>query len=201
MSDVQFEPFPKIARLQRDCTITEKIDGTNAQLFFDEVGNLFVGSRNRWLTPGKATDNYGFAAWALDHAAALFETLGVGRHYGEWWGVGINRGYGLHERRLSLFNPKHAATDFAAAGLPNVGVVPQLYIGEFKTETVFLHLDALASFGSAAAPGFMKPEGVVVFHHHARHLYKVTLGDNDGVSGKGARREHDVLPAEVAVTA
>ncbi len=201
MSDVQFEPFPKIARLQRTCTITEKIDGTNAQLFFDADGVLHVGSRNRWLTPGKATDNYGFAGWAFDHAPALFETLGAGRHYGEWWGGGINRGYGLHERRLSLFNPKRAGIDFAAVGLPNVGVVPQLYVGEFNTDSVFNLLDLLAAFGSSAAPGFMNPEGVVVFHHHARQLFKVTLGDNDGVKGKGDRREHDVLPVEVAVTA
>jgi hypothetical protein len=29
---IPYEPFPKIPRLSRDCTITEKIDGTAAQV-------------------------------------------------------------------------------------------------------------------------------------------------------------------------
>jgi hypothetical protein len=29
---MQFEEFPKMARLTRECIITEKIDGTNAQI-------------------------------------------------------------------------------------------------------------------------------------------------------------------------
>jgi hypothetical protein len=29
---MEFEEFPKIARLTRECVITEKIDGTNAQV-------------------------------------------------------------------------------------------------------------------------------------------------------------------------
>ena len=27
-----------------------------------------------------------------------------GRHFGEWWGSGIQRGYGLDEKTFSLFN-------------------------------------------------------------------------------------------------
>ena len=34
MSDVVFEEFPKIARLNRQCVISGKIDGTNAQVGF-----------------------------------------------------------------------------------------------------------------------------------------------------------------------
>jgi hypothetical protein len=30
--EVEFAGFPKIARLSRECVITEKIDGTNAQI-------------------------------------------------------------------------------------------------------------------------------------------------------------------------
>jgi hypothetical protein len=175
-----FEAFAKIPRLKRDCTITEKIDGTNGQLYFDDAG-LWVGSRNRWLQPGKATDNFGFAAWAYSKEDELFEALGPGRHYGEWWGVGIQRGYGLVERRFSLFNPsRYGATLAEAFKLPNVDVVPTLYVGEFSTPLIDVTLRRLAREGSRAAPGFMQPEGVVVFHHAARTLGKVTLDKNDG---------------------
>lgn len=33
---IEFKPFPKMARLKRQCLITEKIDGTNAQIFITE---------------------------------------------------------------------------------------------------------------------------------------------------------------------
>ena len=48
---VEFEAFQKIARLKRNCVITEKIDGTNAQIFIGEDGEFLTGSRNRWITP------------------------------------------------------------------------------------------------------------------------------------------------------
>jgi hypothetical protein len=55
-----FLAMPKIPRLSRLCTITEKIDGTNASIFISEDGSEFlVGSRTRWITP--QDDNYGFA--------------------------------------------------------------------------------------------------------------------------------------------
>ena len=56
-----FKPFPKMARLSREIIITEKLDGTNAQVFITEDGDLFAGSRTRWITP--QDDNYGFARW------------------------------------------------------------------------------------------------------------------------------------------
>ena len=39
-------------------------------------------------------------------------------------------------------------------------------------------MDTLKETGSQAAPGFMKPEGIIVFMTAARHLYKV-LAEND----------------------
>ena len=42
-----------------------------------------VQSRNRIITPnhdGKSTDNAGFAAWVLEHAATLVKALGEGMH-------------------------------------------------------------------------------------------------------------------------
>jgi hypothetical protein len=40
-------------------------------------------------------------------------------------------------------------------------------------------LASLVKNGSAAAPGFMNPEGVVVFHVAGGNLYKKTLDKND----------------------
>ncbi|HLE80817.1 MAG TPA: RNA ligase family protein, partial [Dehalococcoidia bacterium] len=101
-SDLEdFQEFGKIYRLSRDCIITEKIDGTNAQVVVLEDGRVLAGSRNRWITP--EADNFGFARWVKEHEEEL-RSLGPGRHYGEWWGSGIQRGYGLKEKRFSLFN-------------------------------------------------------------------------------------------------
>jgi hypothetical protein len=60
-----FEAFDKIARLSRMCVITEKIDGTNAQIYIPEEGGFFTGSRNQWITPEQ--DNFGFSRWAHEH--------------------------------------------------------------------------------------------------------------------------------------
>jgi hypothetical protein len=100
----EFTEFPKMPRLVRDMIVTEKIDGTNAQVLVTEDGDLFAGSRTRWITPHD--DNYGFARWVAGHERELIEGLGPGRHFGEWWGSGIQRGYGLKgdDKRWSLFN-------------------------------------------------------------------------------------------------
>ena len=55
----QFEAFAKIPRFFRDVTISEKIDGTNAQVFVAEDGAVMAGSRSRWITP--EADNFGFS--------------------------------------------------------------------------------------------------------------------------------------------
>lgn len=188
---MEFIEFPKIARLNRACTITEKIDGTNAQVFLVEacgddpehsnliarvrdqrfeVGYLdvFAGSRTRWITP--TADNYGFAAWVKANAEAL-SLLGPGSHFGEWWGAGIQRRYGVDGKRFSLFNTARWRDK-----LPTdvVGLVPTLHEGQFSTGVVDECIAHLKSRGSVAAPGFMKPEGVVVYMHANRTMYKVT---------------------------
>ena len=187
-----FEPFPKIARLNRDCVITEKIDGTNAQIWIrpmeelsaeEAAGQLYIettggalmaGSRNRWIKPGD--DNYGFAAWAWEHAEELAK-LGPGRHFGEWWGKGIQRGYGINEKRFSLFNV-HRWED-PASRPACVGVVPVLFRDLFRTIDVEACLEDLSLHGSKAAPGFMKPEGIIIYHTAQQSLFKVTLEDDD----------------------
>lgn len=71
-----FEGFPKMARLSREVIITEKIDGTNAQILIGEDGSMLVGSRTRWITLEQ--DNFGFARWVTEHREELLQ-LGPGR--------------------------------------------------------------------------------------------------------------------------
>lgn len=79
--------------------------------------------------------------------------LGEGRHFGEWWGKGIQRGYGLEERRFSLFN-----TARWHGGNPNLPdcchVVPMLYMGPFAEDMIGDQMATLRVQGSMAAPGF-----------------------------------------------
>lgn len=194
MEPITFVGFPKIARLNRDIVVTEKIDGTNAQIYVNEAGELLAGSRTRWIYPGKE-DNYGFAGWVERNADEL-RKLGPGHHFGEWWGAGIQRRYDLPEKRFSLFNTaRWAGTNSAAPGVvdlvANSGgpgccyVVPVLYCGPFGTHEIYAALRGLEHYGSTAAPGFMKPEGIVVYHTAANIPFKVTL-ENDS-QPKGSR--------------
>jgi hypothetical protein len=174
---LDFVPFPSIARLSRECVVTEKIDGTNAQILITESGEVRAGSRTRWITP--EADNFGFAAWVWEHRGELLDELGVGQHFGEWWGSGIQRRYGLDHKRFSLFN----VTRWADKPEGHCHVVPTLYRGPFDTAAIDATLARLALDGSVAAPGFRQPEGVVVFHAPSGHLFKKTLDKNDGHKG------------------
>ena len=210
-----FKPFPKMARLRRQCIITEKIDGTNASVyigptdfktpnesvatFFKKDGTalgMWAGSRTRWITT--ANDNYGFAEWVVDNAPELFG-LGEGHHFGEWWGSGIQRNYGLTDRRFSLFNvsrfhlhgeeskerptadPRVIKTTLELP--PCVGLVPVLAEGLFDTEQINRLVETLRQDGSQAAPGFMKPEGIVVYHIAGNVGFKRTLDKDDEPKG------------------
>lgn len=178
---IEFTPFPKIARLSREVIVTEKIDGTNAQILITEDGQIFAGSRTRWIKP--SDDNYGFAKWVEEHKQELLR-LGVGRHFGEWWGNGIQRGYGLPngEKRFSLFNVNRWSF---CDSLPScVSLVPLLYRGLFDTQKIDECLLNLAKYGSLAAPGFMKPEGVVVFHIAANIGFKKTIEKDEEPKSK-----------------
>jgi hypothetical protein len=166
----EFEEFPKMARLSRRVVITEKIDGTNAQVFIGEDGSMKFGSRTRWITP--EDDNYGFAKWAHENREELLK-LGPGRHFGEWWGAGIQRRYGLTEKRFSLFNVQRWGD--ASVRPACCHVVPVLYDGLFCTETAANQIHLLSHFGSHAAPGFMDPEGIVIYHTAAGVGFKKTV--------------------------
>lgn len=177
---MDFEGFQKIARLSRGCVITEKIDGTNAAILIGEDGEMRAQSRTRFITP--QDDNFGFAKWVESNRDELLR-LGPGRHFGEWWGAGIQRGYGLTEKRFSLFNVSRWTPD----QLPSCcSVVPVLYSGIFTTFFIEDTLQKLTEHGSVASPGFMKPEGVIVWHEAARIMFKKTLDKDDEWKGKAA---------------
>jgi RNA ligase-like protein len=177
----EFEPFPKIARLSREMIITEKIDGTNAQVIVTEEGEVLAGSRTRLIQPGKTTDNFGFAGWVEANKQELLK-LGPGRHFGEWWGLGIQRGYGLTERRFSLFNVSRWSDDTVRPSCCHV--VPTLWTGVFDTKEVGACINLLTWHGSEAAPGFMKAEGVVVYHTASGQLFKKTVEKDEQHKGQ-----------------
>ena len=178
MGILSFEPFPKIARLCREVVVTEKIDGTNAQVIVSDDGlSIGAASRSRLITPD--ADNFGFARWVHDHREELL-ALGPGRHFGEWYGAGIQRGYGLREKRFALFNVDRWGGDRPAC----CGVVPVLYRGAFDTRAIENAFEMLRVSGSAIAPGFDRPEGIIVYHTAGRVGFKRTFEKDD--EGKSA---------------
>lgn len=211
---IEFQAFPKMARLSREIVITEKIDGTNAQILVsprldskdptiltniddEDSGTgdgweIRAGSRSRWLT--READNFGFAKWVQEHAEDLLQ-LGEGRHFGEWWGSGIQRGYGLKEKRFSLFNvgrwidPHNLTTQVWDNTKQQVApecchIVPVLWRGEFDTTQINIQLRDLKLTGSKAAPSFMNPEGIVVWHTAANIGFKKTIEKDESPKSK-----------------
>ena len=176
-----FIPFQKIPRWSsaQHIVITEKIDGSNAQIVInDDCSELRCGSRTRWITP--EDDNFGFASWAYRNKDTLL-SLGKGTHFGEWWGLGIQRCYNLNHKHFSLFNTLRWNTEEQQERLrsiPNVGCVPVLYQGSFSEDIIDETLANLGKNGSMASPGFQNPEGVVIYMPGSRTLYKKTFGDN-----------------------
>lgn len=208
MNDItDFREFPKMARYSRECIITEKIDGTNVQIYlvpttelshggdypmatvvedFSQSGRvaMFVGSRTRWIIPG--ADNYGFAAWAKENFSEL-KKLGPGRHFGEWWGSKIQRTYGRKDRVFSLFNVSRwsfptlsgAAADNEGTIIQCCRTVPVIARGKFSSELVEEAMNELETTGSWAMPGFKDPEGIVIWHCAANLGFKKTLKNDE----------------------
>lgn len=207
---LEFQAWPKTPRYYREIVVTEKIDGTNGAVCIerfpygefagtstppeatlvvgtqlDQFGNpvdeylVVAQSRKRIATPDN--DNAGFARWVWDNAGRLVDDLGPGRHFGEWWGSGIQRNYGQSEKRFSLFNTaKWNELLVKNFRTPRLGVVPVLYFGPHDQESIEDCLTDLADEGSyVAADGWTgKAEGVCIFHTASNQVYKVTL-END----------------------
>lgn len=184
----EFIPFGKIPRLNRDCIITEKLNGTNACVVVDDEGfagtAVYAQSRKRIIVPGD--DNFGFAGWVATNRDLLADTLGFGRHYGEWVGPGIQGNpYNLGYRYFVLFNVTRWAEHFVhenPVGDAFLSVVPELYRGPFLTEYVEDALADLAEGGSVFAKG-RPAEGLIVYHVAAGQLFKVTLEGDEKPKG------------------
>ena len=238
-----FTYYPKTPRLSSGYIITEKLDGSHAAVVIEteswgyspayddpnlvaqidggELGgdgyplvqhNVYAQSRNRFITP--RADNFGFAAWVRENADDLISILGRGRHFGEWWGHGIQRGYGLPrgERRFSLFNvtrhnPLGSMADleayFAAppAGreplfpdLPELSTVPVISAADndrslrAMSHMVDRALARLSLAGSLAAE-FARPEGIVLFHSRSNQVFKAFCDDAEKAAEVRSRPE------------
>ena len=206
----EFVSFPKIPRLSKETiTVTEKIHGTNAQIAIlpleedglrnvvppaclsvkmlqDDEGRfvsygMFAGSRNRWLSLD--FDNYNFAKWVSKHQDDLWK-LGPGRHYGEFFGSGVQKtSYGRTdgERDFALFNVQRWGEHN-----PNTPkcclVVPTLYTGLNNPKVIDECMVDLFNNGSKLGGGWA--EGVIVYYHLTRQYYKRTF-EMDGGKWQG----------------
>lgn len=179
MSEIEFVGWPKIKRANRifgRCIVTEKIDGTNAHILIHNDTIVKVGSRTRWITP--ENDNFGFAKWVKDNEEDLL-SLGNGHHFGEWYGGGIQRGYGLNEKRFALFNSRRWNDDN-----PNrpkcCESVKEIYSGDFNLELIDQIKDGLKDHGSYNVPGWMDPEGFIVYLSEIDTMIKWTYDYEEG---------------------
>ena len=97
-----FREFEKIARLKRNVVITEKIDGTNACVVISPSGLIFLRSHVARSSRRMMTTTV--LRGGLRTMPKRLAKLGEGYHYGEWWGSGIQRRYGMDRKVFSLFN-------------------------------------------------------------------------------------------------
>jgi hypothetical protein len=181
---MEFKSWPKITRLENKRTpiFTEKIDGTNACVvwsflpengdtigtFLTEVGpmHMWAQSRSRFITP--KNDNFGFAGWCARNMEELVK-LGEGYNYGEWWGNGIQRTYDQPDKKFSLFNTRRW-NDHNPNRPSCCGVVPILPVGTPDDAIRFLKEN-----GSVVAPGYMRPEGAVMYEPDTDTLFKIII--------------------------
>lgn len=217
---IEFTRWPSISRFYRPVVLTEKIDGSNGAIHIENASQDYIAhlgtigvptheglalvympnendffvigaqSRSRLITP--ADDNFGFATWVEANAVRLCEHLGPGIHFGEWWGHGINRGYGLKkgDRRFSLFNTKRW-NHLDGTQVPGLHCVPIIGVADPSEWDAKAAGDILQQFGSLAAPGYRKPEGVVIYHQAGDVLFKYSFnGDGHKAIQPGKRTRH-----------
>lgn len=97
-------------------------------------------------------------------------------------GSGIQRGYNLKEKRFSLFNVSRWAEEGVRPTC--CSVVPTLYSGLFNSSKIDEIILELSTSGSKASSGFMRPEGVVIFHVASGYLFKKTIEKDDLYKGE-----------------
>lgn len=174
--EVEFQGFGKIQRLYdsaKGVIITEKLDGTNAAIHVRDGRVVGIQSRKRLITP--EDDNFGFARWVTDNAEALADVLGDGLHFGEWYGKGIQRGYGIDEKRFALFNVARWE-GIHDARVPQLESVPVLFNGSIEDDgldgAVSVATTFLETQGSLVNPKFRNFEGIVVHFRDSGSSFK-----------------------------
>lgn len=199
---MSYPSFPSIERLENlYCHITEKVDGTNGLIKISRY--VCFGSRNRYITP--EDDNNGFAKFFSKYQKELFSVFntidkeyppnGIDAPlniYGEWFGKGIQRGYGLAEKHFMPFS-EFLATKLIDAGVPNIKMPVTLYSGKFSIATLDGCMNKLKDEGSQVIPGYNRPEGVVIYFPTYNFRLKETF---EGPKWKDAipKPEHDKKP-------
>ncbi len=201
MAAPDFIPYGKTARLHRNAVISEKLNGTNASVFFvpleegettrdhpnaraflhDKIA-VYAQSRNRMLVPGE--DNAGFGAWVEKHALEIFAVLGVGRFWGEWYGPGVQKNpHDVEHKRFALFEVQRAPiralseTPLLFEDGTQLEGVPILYQGKFSGSAVDDALIRLGQHGTQVngASENGRPEGIIVYLSEIQTRLKVLL--------------------------
>lgn len=190
-----FKSWGSTTRENKNKTITEKLDGTNACVVVYN-GEVRAQSRKRFITPDD--DNYGFAKWVYDNAGALMDTLGYGYHYGEWFGEGIQKNpLGIEGKRFALFHPTKytEANGYNLAMVDGLETVPLLHHGQCDVWTIPNIMQDLELYGSKVVgaktsqePGFFdmnvtytkaaEPEGIIIWNNETRTRTKMLLKDD-----------------------
>lgn len=174
MLGVEFKPWPKTPREKADnILVTEKMDGANVCIVVQGGEIVAVQSRNRFISPGKDTDNFGFAQWVSVNAKEL-AALGEGYHYGEWVGPGIQKNpHNLPEKRLYLFN-----VDREYGELPDrIELVPVLYRGPRSEAEITRAFEGLYD---AAQFSDVRPEGIIIYSYLTKTRLKRTFAMTEG---------------------
>lgn len=172
-SNREFEGWgktPRLDKLSEECTITEKIDGTNGCIVVEGGEVVAIKSRNRFIKPGD--DNMGFAFWVHENREELADFLGNGEHYGEWAGPGIQQNpHNLMVKTFFLFNTRRPWATYPPTELP-IQQVRILYQGQYDPEAVIVVMQDLQLFAARHA---YEPEGVIVQMHQTGERFKSTF--------------------------
>lgn len=166
-----------------DIAVTEKLDGVASSFV---IGDGFVtGNKDgegEDLFVEAITGPKEFFTWVNLNAGDLVDCLADGIYHGVWWGKGLGRGYGVPEQRFALFAlDLYDVNDVTSLDnmVDGMSHVPVLYWGPLKRENdqdpIMDSIRRLQFAGSAAAPGFKPPAGVVVTNLSAGVSFSVDL--------------------------
>ena len=118
----------------------------------------------------------GFAKFVEANAEELIEKLGEGRHYGEWYGNKIQHGYGLNEKRFALFNAyrwQNPEVRPSCCEVVHTFILDEYIDNPYGAAVGVMSM--LKANGSYQVPGFMNPEGIVMFHSRSQTSFKKTF--------------------------